>query len=103
MMNARSRQRLGVLALATLLGCGQASPLSPKAYEVAMATYSVCNRKDTRGLATLASMIEQLNATGQINNEEAIQLRSILEIASAGQWKEANQSVRALMEEQVSK
>ena len=64
----------GAIALGILSGCGRQPPLSEKAYEAAMATYSVCNRRHAEGLQAVTATIKDLATSKAISDGEAEQL-----------------------------
>lgn len=110
-MNSKSRQLLIVrfqrtfkiclLFLAfTPMGCGYPE-VSPKTYEIAKALFSATNLRQTERIDELERMIDKANDTGEISNREAGYLDEVIEHGRAGDWEEAQQQARQLMEDQI--
>ena len=84
-----------------MTGCQQYGDVSPRAYEVAKALYSVCNRQDAPGLAAVEAVISTGVAASELTASEEEWLLAIVEKARAGEWTYAMQDARVMMSEQV--
>ena len=96
----------GVLALIIVIccfmqGCQQFGTVSPKAYEVAIALYSTCNRKDNSRLATVEQLVTQSVQAGELTATEEAWFRDMIATARAGEWETAMMNARTMMSEQV--
>jgi len=81
-------------------GCQKYGEVSPKAYELATALYSVCNRQDTARLEKVESLIAESTKAAELSSSEEKWLTSILESARSGSWESAASAARTMMEEQ---
>lgn len=89
------------LAMLTLTqGCGYGE-VSPTAYQYAKALYSISNRQAEHQLDAVTQQIQESQQQGELQGSEAAWLQSIIEQAREGQWKEANQAARQIMEDQI--
>ncbi len=88
-------------AIAVLTGCSRYDKVSPAAYEYSKALYSACNRHDETRLSTIALRIDNAKTGSQLTVREADWLHDIVAMAQAGEWQEASQDARQLMEAQV--
>ena len=109
-MNSRSKQRVPKLIpiVLTLLmtafsavGCTKYGEVSPKAYEISSALYSVCNRKDVSRLDKVEELITSAVNSGEVSSSEQQWLTEIVEAGRSGDWDAAAQNARTMMEEQV--
>ncbi|KAA1260336.1 hypothetical protein LF1_28750 [Rubripirellula obstinata] len=78
----------------------QKDKISDSEYEVAIALYRVCNQANDEGLARIETLIA--DAEGAEPDKEVSPLRSIVEMAKLGQWKDAARACREIMDNQVS-
>lgn len=100
---ARSQVSMVTLLMLTLLffGCSQYGQVSPKAYQISSALYSVCNRKDPSGLDKLQELIGDAVASDELSSSEERWLMEIVESGRSGDWESAAQDARTMMEEQI--
>jgi hypothetical protein len=75
--------------------------VSNKAYDIATALYSVCNRQDATKLAGIESLLTSAQSDASLSPSEIAVLQEILRTAQAGNWVSAVSESRALMEDQV--
>ena len=99
---------LGALVVVVLLcccvqGCQQYGTVSPKAYEVATALYSTCNRKDDSRLTTVEQLITQSAEAGELTADEQLWFREMIATAREGDWETAMINARTMMNEQVER
>lgn len=83
-----------------IAGCGYPE-VSPKTYELAKAMYSVSNLKREDGIEKVESLIAESLQAGEITDGEADYLREIVQQCRDGEWDDAQQECRRLMEDQV--
>ncbi len=88
-------------AISVLSGCSRYDKVSPAAYEYSKALYSVCNCHDETRLSNLALHIDTAETESKLTGREADWLHDIVATAQAGEWQEATQDARQLMEAQV--
>ncbi|MEQ9409126.1 MAG: hypothetical protein RIK87_15430 [Fuerstiella sp.] len=110
-MLSENRNRLlvgmgtALLLVAIMLGfqgCQQYGSVSPKAYEVSTALYSVCNRQDQSRISVLETVIAEAYAAEQLTEAENRWLLNILEAAKAGRWQDGMTDARTMLAEQVT-
>lgn len=89
-----------LFTLLYLPGCGYPE-VSPKAYELAKALYSVSNLKREEGLNKIETLIDESLQTGEISEREAGFLTEIVEQCRSGEWDTAQRESRKLMEDQI--
>jgi hypothetical protein len=75
--------------------------VSDKAYEIATALYSVCNRQDTAKLQEIENLLASAQSDSSLSHVETGILQEILQTARAGDWESATSKSRALLEDQV--
>ena len=100
----RSRTRPLIPAMLTIIvivGCQQCGELSPKAYELGAALYSVCNLEDESRLEKVKAAIFASSEASEITESEKDSLLAIVEKAGENQWHPAMLDARTLMSEQV--
>ena len=85
----------------TFAGCSQYGEVSPKAYEISSALYSVCNRKDESRLDQVQQLIVEAANSDELSSSEQEWLLDIVEAGRAGNWMSAGQDARTMMEEQI--
>ena len=68
--------------------------LSQSGYEIAKSLYAACNLKDPRRLEAIRATV----ATLSLAEQERSQVVATLELAESGQWDEANEQVRRLLQ-----
>lgn len=89
---ASSLSRYLMITLMTVLfvsGCQKYGKVSPKAYELATALYSLCNRKDTARLGKVESLIADSTKAAELSSSEEEWLKSIVKSARSGSWESA--------------
>lgn len=74
---------------------------SEQGYRYAMALFSICNQKDETRLRKIEEMISASSAEDELHAEETRWLLGIVERGRNGDWEEASQEVRRLIEDQV--
>ena len=92
-----------LVALGVSTGCGRYAAVSLEAYQYSKALYSICNRQDEPRLTRVAEQIETARAADELHETEAAWLTDIVATAQAGDWQDATQDARRLMEAQVVK
>lgn len=90
------------ILLILFAGCGYPE-VSPKTYELAKALYSVSNLKRADGLEKVERLISESLQAEEITDTEADYLREILQQCRDGEWDDAQQECRSLMEDQVGR
>ncbi|QEG35540.1 hypothetical protein [Bythopirellula goksoeyrii] len=75
--------------------------VSKLTYEISTALYSCCNLQDETRLATIDEQIQAASEGSQLTAKEARWLQEILDLAQEGNWQEAGQNARNLMQDQV--
>jgi hypothetical protein len=88
----------GVLIAILNSGYGE---LSSRGYELAIATVSACNQRDTERLAEIESLVREAEGQAAISTQEANWLLKIVALGKGGQWQQADRRVRKLMEAQI--
>lgn len=86
--------------LVSCVGCGYPK-VSPKAYEISKALYSVCNLKRQDDLDKVSDVISQAVSTSELTESEAEWLMVILEQARAGDWEAAALEARSVLQDQT--
>ena len=92
----------GLLAAIALLIPRGYGLLSEQGYQISLATYSACNRKDTDTLNELVELIQAGQTTGELSKQESGWLIDIIETARSGDWDAAMQEARQLLDDQVT-
>ena len=96
---------LTIILLCSLLvsfpGCRKYDSVSPKAYEIAKALYSTCNRKDEERLSKVQELITAGVAESELTDTEGEWLLAIVEKAQSADWDSAMQDARTMMSEQI--
>lgn len=88
--------------LAVVVGCQQYGPVSPRAWEIATAIYSACNRQDVDRLPAVDQVISEAFAAEQISESEQRALRQMLTDAEQGRWQTAMEDARTMLNEQIT-
>ncbi|TWU07243.1 hypothetical protein CA54_56480 [Symmachiella macrocystis] len=106
-MRLRLHQRWAITILAAafctqLSGCGYPQ-VSPKAYEISKALYSVCNQKSTERLPAISELIEDALADGSLQETEGVWLNDIVTAGQNGDWESAARESRRIMDDQVGR
>ncbi len=106
-MHAKTIQRFAaliVLAVATwpLGGCGYPE-VSPRAYEISQALYSVCNQKSAERLPVVEELIEKSLADGSLAEREGKWLNEIVAAGENGDWESAAREARRIMADQAGR
>ncbi|QDU88614.1 hypothetical protein Pla175_19940 [Pirellulimonas nuda] len=89
-------------ALVMITGCGY-GPVSHEAYRYAQALVAITNRQAADRLDGLRTQVEASQAAGDLSHREALWLLAIAEKAARGDWDQAQQSARQMMEDQVQR
>ena len=108
-MNANSNDGLNETCRALVLlvvsffviGCNQYGEVSPKAYQISSALYSVCNRKDESRLGSVEQLIADAATAEELSSSEHDWLLAIVEAGRGGNWDSAAKDARRMMEEQI--
>jgi len=99
-MNKTLPSLLLILMVFTLAGCGYPK-VSPKAYELSQALYTICNQRSGERLPLVSDLIEQSLEEGTLTAREGRWLSDIVATGEAGDWEEAAQEARRIMADQV--
>ena len=94
------RVMLTCVCLVCCLGCGYPE-VSPKAYQISKALYSVCNMKREGDLNKVMDAISKATADSELNDDEAEWLLAIVEKARTGEWDSAAQDARSILKDQI--
>lgn len=95
-----SRPTIVLLCLLMLTGCGYGE-VSPQTYKLAKAIHNVSSRQQAEKLPQVNELIASSLKEGQISEQEAEWLRTIVAHADEGDWEEAAKQSRRIMEDQV--
>ena len=91
---------LASICLVICAGCGYPQ-VSPKAYEISKALYTVCNLKRQDDLDKVADAISTAESASELNEGESGWLIEIVEQARSGEWEAAELESRLILEDQV--
>lgn len=80
----------------------QYGEVSDQGYRYAQALYSCCNQRDAKKLELISQMIDDARSREEISQEEIGWLTGIIQQGRDGDWKSATESIRQLMDDQVS-
>lgn len=94
------RITIALVCLLMLAGCGYGE-VSPQTYELAKAIHNVSSRQQAEKLPQVNELIVSSLKEGQISEQEAEWLRTIVAHANEGDWEEAAKQSRRIMEDQV--
>ncbi|QDU63810.1 hypothetical protein Pan216_46910 [Planctomycetes bacterium Pan216] len=99
-----NRWLLALVAAGTLAlsGCGYGK-VGPETYKYATALYSICNRRDEKGLDKITDMLAQASQEGAISSREAAWLDDIVEEARGGDWESSAAQARRMLSDQVER
>jgi hypothetical protein len=89
---------LVVLSWYLMSGYGK---ISANAYQYARSLYSVCNQRDLNRLEKVVAMIETDFREQKISDRDHQYLMGLVRKAKAGEWNEAQESIRQLLEAQI--
>ena len=84
------------------IACRKYGDVSPKAYDIAKALYSVCNRKDETALERVEQLIDEAAANSEISDDEQGHLLDIVTTARTGDWQTAMGDARTMMSDQIT-
>ncbi|MDA0835894.1 MAG: hypothetical protein O2955_17975 [Planctomycetota bacterium] len=84
-----------------LTSCQKYGEVSPRAYDIAKALYSICNRKDAARLSTVEKLVTDSVAEGALTDSESGYLMAIVEKARSDNWESAMSDARLMMSEQI--
>jgi hypothetical protein len=82
-------------------GCGGYGEVSPAAYDIATALYSISNGRAADRLAEINTKIEAARASGDLTEQEASWLSAIVSDARNGDWAVAAKESRRILADQV--
>jgi len=82
------------------LGCGYPE-VSPQAYDITKALYSVCNLKREGDLDKVTDTISKAVTNSQLSEDESEWLLAIVEKARNGEWEVAAQEAHSILKDQV--
>lgn len=82
-------------------GCGGYGEVSPAAYDIASALYSICNRRAGDKLEEINAMIDAAHASSELTEREASWLNAIVSDARDGDWALAAKKCRRIVADQV--
>lgn len=100
-MRAPTGFLLILLTLSMTIGCGGYGEISPTAYEYAKAIYNIAGRKAESQVEPFCEQLKAARDAGQLSEKEAEWLLAIADKARLGDWKDASQAARRMMEDQV--
>ena len=80
----------------------QYGEVSDQGYQYAQALYSCCNQRDAKKLELISQMIDEAHSRDEISEQEIGWLAGIIQQGRDGDWKSASESIRQLMNDQVS-
>lgn len=84
-------------------GCQQYGDVSPAAYELATALYSIANRADANRLPQVKQLVVENHQSGKLSATEQAWLLEIVDVAEQGDWEVAMKSARTMLDEQVTR
>lgn len=85
-----------------LAGCGYGE-ISPLSYEYAKALYGICNRRDAKRLDDLRGQIATALEKQEITDRESDWFADLIAQAESGEWQEAAEGARQMMEDQAGR
>jgi hypothetical protein len=96
----------GLALLCVLLGYsrfgpGKYNPVSERAYDIAGAIYSTCNRHDAARLPHVVRLIGTARSESALTADEMAVLQKIVEMAESGNWACATDEARKLLQDQI--
>jgi hypothetical protein len=74
--------------------------VSADAYQYARSLYTICNQRDTTRLEKISTMIEADFQAQKITPRDHQYLMKLIGVAKAGNWTDAQNSIRKLLEAQ---
>ncbi|KLU07426.1 putative transmembrane protein [Rhodopirellula islandica] len=77
--------------------------LNDQGYDASVALYRICNQKDGTSLQKVADQIVQWRSDGTLSEQSHSSLQRVIELASAGDWRQASRECRQMMEDQVQR
>ena len=93
---------LVLLVAGLAAGCGgRYAGASDRAYDIATALVSACNRKSEPALAAVVEQIEQGRADSSLSTGEVAYLSEIVATARGGDWATAEATARQVLKDQV--
>ena len=78
-------------------------PIGQQAYRYSTALYSAANQQDDARLATIETMLHADAQRGLVATDAAGWMQSIIDAGRQGDWTEAQQDARDLLEAQVQR
>lgn len=93
---------IAVIGLFTGQGCSYPE-VSPRTYEISKALYSVCNLKRKAELDKVEDAISAAVTASELSENESKWLMAIVERARSGEWEEAAEEARAILQDQVNR
>lgn len=92
--------KFACVCLICCLGCGYPE-VSPQAYDITKALYSVCNLKREGDLDKVTDTISKAVTNSQLSEDESEWLLAIVEKARNGEWEVAAQEAHSILKDQV--
>ncbi len=94
-----------LLAASFLLaaGCGGYGEVSPAAYDIATALYSISNGRATHRLDEVSTIIKAAHTRGELTEDEVSWLNAIVSDARNGDWAPAARESRRILADQVKR
>jgi len=93
--------------LAVMLACGVLwywasgyGEVSAGAYQYARSLYTICNQRDTTRLEKISTMIEADFQAQKLTPRDHQYLMKLIGVAKGGNWTDAQNSIRKLLEAQ---
>ncbi|MEL6108911.1 MAG: hypothetical protein AAFU85_23120 [Planctomycetota bacterium] len=93
---------LSLLAAYFLFSGKQYGEVSDQGYRYAQALYSCCNQRDAQRLQLISQMIDDARSRDELDERELKWFREIIQQGREGDWTSAFESIRQLMDDQVS-
>jgi len=90
------------LTLFLVVGCGYGE-VSPAAHEYAQALYTLSNRQSADRIDEVAAKITAAASAGEVTSREADWLNDICDQCRNGDWADAQQAARSMMEDQIGR
>ncbi|MCC9656219.1 hypothetical protein [Rhodopirellula halodulae] len=98
---------IGILALIVAIGVflfpRTKVELDDQGYGAATALFRICNQRDSESLAKMESEIQTWRSEGKLSDKSFDALTDVIDLAKSGDWRDANQACRTIMEDQVKR
>ncbi len=84
------------------IGCSDYPEFSSKAYDISSALYSTCRRENAENLGEISALTKSALENSEITAREAAWIEAIIAQAEAGDWEDAAEEARSILEAQVT-